>query len=378
VDQASVGDKVRVPEGDFVFNIDPNKTFLSWAYGPMPVGVVVPGGVDIIGAGKGKTILRMTEVAPGRQSNMFVAYGAVQERVNLLNMTLIGNPGDDPGYPVNTGVLIATVPDFRVGHCEFINFSHSAIRVMPFFYDGISRGVVDHCDFDNPWKDAYPGWFDGYGYGVGIQGRDEWEDITTKLGKYETTNNVVYVENCTFRRNRHAITSNRGGWYVSRYNDFFEPVPISAPLVDIHGGVGASIGGRGAEIYNNKFYGAGSGYGSAAINYRGGGGVAFNNNMIRCQYGVMMSVEPSPNPLCVVSELYVWNNEAVEPYIPYYPLWIDGVYVEEQDYFLHEPVGYKRYAYPHPLTTQPKLAIPLWLIAIPILGFILLKVKKKV
>ncbi|MEM2742030.1 MAG: hypothetical protein QXD95_07790, partial [Nitrososphaeria archaeon] len=165
---------------------------------------------------------------------------------------------------------------------------------------------------------------------------------------------LVYIENCTFKRCRHGIASNGGVFYVARYNYFEYNYPVSWPNVDVHGAQGNQgfFGGRGAEVYCN-IINESSVVGGWGIDFRGGGGVVFNNTFISCNYGVSMRYEgANTNRVCWVRDLWIWNNAfinvAIEIYDPY------NLYDEEVHYFLRQRPNYTPYSYPHPLTIQFK------------------------
>src|SRR3990172_7467113 len=123
------------------------------------------------------------------------------------------------------GIVVWGAVDFRIDNNKFIDFPNIAISVGS--ANG-ARGVIDHNIIDNPYKDVYGG---NWGYGIVVSSTNYWDwdsDITHFLGKYETAPSnfpVVYIEDNTFSRTRHAIASNQRGWYVVRYNTFTEPRP---------------------------------------------------------------------------------------------------------------------------------------------------------
>jgi hypothetical protein len=224
---------------------------------------------------------------------------------------------------------------------------------------GRVRGVIDHNFFDNPSKDVFGG---DWGYGIIVFGTASsaktpvWnQDITQFLGKYETAPAgipLVYIEDNTFYRHRHAIASNQGTWYVARYNTFYEPRPKNYGIIDVHGCAGTGYGGgRGLEAYNNIIHGAVGYSASQAFWLRGGGGAVFNNEITGCLYGVMLSArEPSAPDYTQIRDLWIWSNTGA----PFNPG--DWGYVEGVDYFLRAPTltedgfTYTPYPYPHPLT----------------------------
>jgi len=377
---AGVGN-VYVPEGDFVFN--PNDA-------PSGQGVQILGGVNVFGAGKNKTILRQTRRVNGN-TPMFHVDGSNDLPTRISGFTFIGYVEDEVNGYLAGGVHMYNCKNFRVDHCEFVEFNHygvlADIETVAIKLEGgeyqyyWNLGLVDHCDFDLPYKDTIGGI---WGYGVHVVGpgrRDAWlYDLSDIIGQFPQASPrcalyqwnsgtgeydlvdayggkffrwLVYVEDCTFSRLRHAIVANTEGFYVARYNTFGEPRPKGYPIIDIHGAMDIDWwGGRGAEVYNNTIYAA-EGYGSScAIDYRGGGGVIFNNTIIDCYYGVRLSCdELDNNLLCRVKDLWIWNNNFQNVEVPIHDFW-GGIYEEEVDYFLWERPGYTPYPYPHPLTLE--------------------------
>lgn len=361
------GGTVYVPEGDFAFNIDPNKTKNG-----NPTGVIIPGGVNIIGAGINKTILRQAR-ADIQESHMVYADGLNGKPIRISGIKFIGNVTDENIN--NRGVRMLRATDFRIDHCSFVDFSGHAIIASNYLEPyGANRGVIDHNDFDNPYKDdpnvigAGTGGRKIWAYGVGVTGTGyNWEDnIDNLLGKYDGLSNIVYIENNNFSRTRHAIASNSGGFYVARYNTFIEPRPEHFQMIDVHGTSGTTplVGGRGLEAYNNVLYGteykwmASPPYPWASLGFgiRGGGGVIFNNSIVDSKTGIRLEVDPGSQEKCKVKNLWIWYNTMSKQYMPESEsmtyLSNPGGYIENQDYFLYEKPGYVPYPYPHPLTLE--------------------------
>jgi len=306
------GGTVRIPQGDFVFNPP------GVANGK---GVSVPIGVNIIGAGKGVTILRESiDVAATYSVKTFMFYLGwtpdTRKTNRISGISFIGNATSDSDDKV--GIFIEGRKDFRVDNCAFQDFPSQAVYIRG------SRGVIDHCDFDNPYKDSFPPKSDPdgqpwavWGYGIivlGSGGAESWvTDTSTFLGVYDTWGTghpPVYIENCNFTRCRHAIASNTNGFYVSRFNNFTTATPYGQ--IDVHGG---NPGGRGMESYNNTFDLSDESYSfgqDAAFQLRGGGGVVFNNTVIfNASYtnrAVWLLLETTPP--WDIHQLYVWNNTA--------------------------------------------------------------------
>jgi len=329
------GGTVYIPEGMFEWNAS---SFTQSFWG-RATGVIIPGGVNIIGAGDNKTVLRVVERA--HNALMFGVDGQGKP-VRISGIHFIGYVVDETE---NIGAIrIVDSQDFRIDHCTFENFDNTGISTRKQDTNKVHRGVIDHNVFDNPYKENLTNAKWGYGiivvayYGI----PDLWKPLDYYLGQY--VDNVVYIEDNVFRRCRHAIASNEGGYYVARYNTFEEPRPKNFGEIDVHGG---DPGGRGLEAYNNVIIGA-EGYGaSQAFWIRGGGGVIFNNTMQNILYGITLQKESS-DPTYQVKELYIWNNNMDGGTLLNNP----AGYTENVDYFLYAKPDYTPYPYPHPLTLQ--------------------------
>ena len=342
---------VRIPEGDFDFQIPPDNIGMEGS----PIGVSSIGGIDIIGQGMGKTILRQTFNAP-RDSRMFMLDGGNGLRLRISGISFVGyvDLGETlMDYDIlNSAMVIHGATDYRVDHCEFIDFAGSGViirnRHLPY---GDNRGVIDHCIFNNPYKDRYERNRRMWGYGISPTGTgqsEDWNpDINHYLGKYEGVRDIVYIEDCTLSRCRHAIASNMGVWYVIRHCTIDESRPENYHQVDVH------AGGRGLEAYNNEVIGTemiGYGYIGSAMGIRGGGGVIYNNTIQDMAYGITLAKEGIEKYW--IKDLWIWNNpmnmgELIKNLSDY----IEGV-----DYFLDTPMPvYTPYQYPHPLVQELQL-----------------------
>jgi hypothetical protein len=356
------GGTVYVPEGDFAFNINPNKT-----YNGRSTGVIILGGVSVIGAGINKTILREAR-SDIPEPVMFYADGLNGKRIRISGITFIGNVTNE-NTNNNCAVRMLRATDFRVDHCSFANFANYAVVASNYLEPyGANRGVIDHCSFDNPYKDdpnvigAGTGGRKIWGYGVGATGTGyNWvDDIDDVLGKYDGLSNIVYIEDCNFSRCRHSVTSNSGGFYVVRHCRFYEPRPEHYGMIDVHGSSGPEgVGGRGLEAYDNEIYGCiyppemGNGWHSQAFCLRGGGGVVFNNTIIDCEVGVELSREGTIEQNWI-KNLWIWGNVMNRLNAPSNGTLLTnpGGYTVNVDYFLYAKLDYMPYPYPHPLTLE--------------------------
>jgi hypothetical protein len=358
------GGVVYIPEGDFSFTIDSNKK----AANNMPAGVIIPGGVSVIGAGIGKTILREVERPPD-PAFMFTVNGINGKRVRISGISFIGYKFTEEGNPFTYGICVMGATDYRIDHCYFEDFSSKAIDVTSNWIGGVNRGVIDHCIFDNPYHDnqnvtGVNGGQKLWGYGIVVCGNgynETWyENIEDVLGKYDGLRNIVYIEDCIFSRCRHAVAGSTvgGGFYVIRHCNI--TMPRYQGMLDVHGSwfPAPYVGGRGLEAYDNVINGTdkgGKGFPNVAILIRGGGGVVYNNTIINTTEGAIWLQREDANPICAVKDLWIWNNNLINssPLITN-----NGNYTENVDYFLRAPnltqdgFEYTPYPYPHPLTLE--------------------------
>jgi hypothetical protein len=328
---AAGGGTVSVPEGTWTFNVNPSTG----------VGVLIPGGVNVIGAGQDKTILQMTYV---QQGTMFGIDGDNGKPVRISGFTFKGYVEDSEEVSIS-GIGICDTKDFRIDHCKFIDFPSFGIAVAGLEDDsshGYLRGVIDHCEFDNPYKERIGG---DWSYGVGVFGHNNWDNLDSLLGQYDTLKRVVYIEDCTFRRCRYAVASNNGGWYVFRHNTVYVSPnygSFAKACLDVHEGSTDYPGGRGLEAYDNVFYG--TDYGQQAFKLRCGGGVIFNNSINDMYVAFwLLKAEWAQNEQNYVKNIYIWNNTSED-------ISKDEFYQENVHYFLYAKPRYTPYLYPHPLT----------------------------
>jgi len=396
---AAGGGIVYVPAGNFTFDSERASMYVS-GIGIIYYGVRVPGGVNVIGAGKDVTILQSEEPTNTARHIMFFCDGSNDKPIRISGITFVGyvvGNKDDGTYPfIHEGVRMWNCKKHRVDHCKFLNFPGSGVSAS--CYQSASKrengedqyywnwGVIDHCDFDNPYKANSGTWQYGYGVSLGGGGRgtapQAWlYNLSDILGRWDIETNpvrcalyqwnatknaydlvdpyggkyfrwLVYIEDCTFRRCRHGIASNGGVFYVARHNYFEYNYPIGWPNVDVHGAQGNQgfWGGRGAEVYDN-IINESEVAGGWGIDFRGGGGVVFNNTIISCDYGVSMRYEGADtNTVCWVKDLWIWNNTFIDVttqiYDPY------NLYEEGVHYFLQPRPNYTPYPYPHSMTLQ--------------------------
>jgi hypothetical protein len=403
---AAGGGTVYIPAGHFTFNPPING-----------VGVTIPatvGRINIIGAGAGITILQETQNAnsgttvswmfscSGRFNN-----GATQGGpIRISGISFVGFVINESAT-FDSAIYIAHVTDFRIDHCSFQDFTNTAIETSDASgntHSLITRGVIDHCSIDNPYRDRFEPHGTGnagnpdslwalWGYGIIVIGDGvTWDtNIADYLGNYYPTVSIptwggarnatqaepqpVYIENCNFSRTRHAISANGGAYYISRYN-YFEKA--FAGQNDGHGNngqdsAGALFGTRCIESYSNIFNFTDESYSfgnDVAVYLRGGGGVCWNNTAI---------FNPAYNAASILfgndgegypyddEQFYAWNNTAMYTngttinFNSRIQTWGGADVTVNVNYFLFAPNGtstngltgpasYIPYTYPHPFT----------------------------
>lgn len=346
---------VYVPEGEFAFiMLDTH-------------GVIIPGGVNVIGAGKDKTILRQT--LPPEAAFMFHVDGSSGLPTRISGISFISYKVAVEDEPFTQGIYVINALDYRIDHCYFEDFTSKAILTKG------GRGLIDHVDIDNPYKDDpnVLGGVDGggrkvWGYGIIPVGVDVWRNADYYLGQYDGLTDIAYIENCNFSRTRHAIAGNGYGWYVVRHSIFYDPRPEHFGIIDVHG---LGPGGRGLEAYNNSIHGSvyywtgtEMDYSrtvpwlSIAVSLRGGSGVVYNNKFIDIHTGIQL-LEEAKDPPVRIDDLWIWDNEMITQDAPPGQTGEDGTYLaatsftEGDEYHLTQRPDYVAYTYPHPLALEP-------------------------
>jgi hypothetical protein len=367
VDQAFLagGGIVRVPEGTFLY---PPEVFnKNTPFSGKKCAVIIPGGVSVIGAGMDKTILQMTDEIP--DVFFFLLDGSNGKRIRVSGIKFKGRVTAEAVDYEHIRVYRAT--DFRIDHCFFEDFPSEAIYVANFWSYPNVRGVVDHCKFDEPYKDLLPNG-GRWGYAVSVTGGwDSYvDDITTLLGKYDNIPNpkipVVYVEDCESNKARYLATSNQGGWYVVRHCTIKNPRGHNNPPAgtDVHEGYPDTgmQGGLGCEFYNNfvvQDTPHPQGFSIVGVQLRAGGGVVYNNTIqglsptspAQALVNLMLMSEAcKADKKNHVHDLYIWNNTLINTQKVVMTTG-NGFYQENVNYFLYEK-PYTPYPYPHPLTLE--------------------------
>lgn len=364
------GGNVCLPEGTFTFDISQGKT---WDSGQM-AGVIIPGGVNVIGGGASNTILR-EPTNPTSSGPMFLLDGINGKPIRISGIYFKGFC-DDEAYS-NVGISVYSVTDFRIDHCNFTDFSGYAIWTSKNWRQSYPlRGLIDHCNIDNPYKDnvsmgdyTHRLW----SYGIGCQ-RDDFtwiDNVDSILGHYDDNPSVVYIEDCNFRRCRHEISANGGAHYVARHNTFSEMiVSWYGSYCDAHGSTGnpPAVGTRLVEIYDNTFINSPTDYRSTdqqnvwgsyrgiGVGIRGGAAMIFNNTFQNFDSGLGMAIKlysDASDYRCRPTNIYIWNN-AYQNCPNHIGVDNAGTFpiTENVDYFQFAKTGYVPYPYPHPLISS--------------------------
>lgn len=326
INQASAGDTVMIPAGTFTYSGT----------------ITISSGITILGAGKNATVLKKSGSST---TALFVISNS--ERTTIGNLSLVGIESSSSRLQDN-GIRINNSKDFHIFEIAFRHFGYSAV-----YAKGNCRGVIRKCDF----IDIYRSTIGNLGYGVVVYGdRDGAWSRPLDLG----TENAVYVEDCYFRNNRHAIASNDGSRYVFRYNTVMDNAGNFQPI-DAHGReYGSPRGSRSYEVYGNTVDNTVRNS-WCQVFIRGGDGVIFDNTFLggtnstpillanRSDGGHTSTSYPAPDQTRL---LYVWNNKVASGNTV-------GVTVRSghtsffqlgRDYFHEKMPGYTPYTYPHPLS----------------------------
>jgi hypothetical protein len=380
---AAGGGTVRIPAGNFTFNINGSRIGVD----NQPYGVQVPGGVNVIGVGNNQTILYCPITGWDSGVNnpyawrMFCLNGANNKPIRISGILFQGSinyTGVSTGVAGENANLVAIVENgvrnFRIDHCTFIDFTNAAIYTTNNFVSNPSGncGVIDHCIIDNPYKDVYhnyTGVFPLWAYGIVVGGNGwntgAWRPYTEVFGNYE--HDITYIEDCSFRRCRHCVAeagSGSEGFAVIRYCNVTDNIlEYYASFLDVH------PGGRGYEVYNCTLTDVLADYRSFNVGdpdighyYNrgcfpcGGSGLIYNNTIVNCRTGIGLTDEnQNINSTWWINGWWIWDNTMINVYEPYnFDTGHPGPILQEQQYFLHAPNAsqftYTAMAYPFPFS----------------------------
>ncbi|MBS1632651.1 MAG: right-handed parallel beta-helix repeat-containing protein [Bacteroidetes bacterium] len=387
VDKAENGDRVILPEGEFLFER----------------GVVIKKFISFKGQGLKKTILYRSEAIPdssmrGQEWRTFLTFdirsdessGIVVSGICFRSKKPSVVRGDGGSRASGTGVQMNQCVDFLIEECRFENFGHAAVLVI--HKDTLARGLIRKNEF-------YYNAGAGSGYGVAVVGTNETWVTDPKFGSA----NFIFVEDNIFDYHRHSMAADGAALYVFRYNTVLNnATPSGNHAIDTHEarpgqGWGNVYGTRAVEVYNNKLInttytfggkikkGVQTGLASleeSGIAIRSGEAVVYNNEISGYRYAVTLSNwfwggTQQPYPVLYGpgylsgkafgpkhkgsrsprgdGDVFIWDNK-VDPFLedkwnvfpPFYndePVW----WKEGRDYHLKPKPGYKPYPYPYPV-----------------------------
>lgn len=369
---AQVGIKnVFIPEGTYNF-VNVGESWTGYR-------VTIPAGVNLFGAPternddgsvvEWKTVLQIPwEAAPPRPDYdtmfRFQGNGDPNKPSRFSDIKVVGYrefyPPSDRWYSV---VRMYNIINFRVDHCFFKNTAGIAVDVKA-PANGNCCGLIDHCKLINDY--GYVEWWYAdcsvhYGIAIGATGTTRWEDDISKvLGQY--TSYTVFVEDCYFSRWRHCVCAGEGAHYVFRHNTIEKDSIVGS--LDGHGTYN-NVGTRAMEFYDNIIIDPilnkhpqnwnsttpSDGTDGYAVNWRGGGGVVFNNLVRNYVVGLYL-LDEGEVPKCYPHDIWIWNNTFTNIR---YPVLTYSDYRDIQegvDYFFYAKLGYTPYPYPHPLSLE--------------------------
>jgi len=375
VDQVATagGGTVYVPEGEWNF-VEVGEPWQT---------VNIPAGVNVLGAPtvrdendqvtEWKTVLQMPYDIPSN-SIWFRIVGSSNpnQPARFSDIKLVGYRSINPSSTtLHTAIYVLDVIDFRIDHSCF---EHTTLGIT--IWGLQCRGVIDHCRLYNIYG------FDvltqytrsNILYGVQLH-RGYWstgfDPTMSVLGQY--TDYTVFIEDCYFSRWRHCVAGAHGSHYVFRYNTIDDDFGHFS--LDVHGmrDTGSDRwGGRGAEIYENRFINAIPDDFKTIFQNGGGCGVWFNNyidNSYRSDGIVLYPEDYVPSSTWHLQDFYLWSKLGA-----WNPDWDgipDGFTADrnvladwsrsagnrgDPNYPNVDPswsiAGYTPYPYPHPLTLE--------------------------
>jgi len=372
---AAAGDTVSIPAG-----------VCTWTEG-VSIGTVGSDAITLQGQGENLTIINMgfSDVAisvPSGTSHFRIT--GIKFNVNQRSWTWgvinVGSSGDRLSFRIDHITIdnAAGVRGFVVGP--------GTSRCQPYRL----YGLIDHVTVNKSATGGLQGvTVFGYcrdiNYTTGLEaGPNAWTE-----DDMAGTDKAVYVEDSTFNYGGFGISDGvydvyDSGRIVFRHNTVIGTGP------GVHG-FDSSLGARWQEIYENRFYGSIRGW-----NWRGGGGVVFNNiadseagpnfQVYRATasygnkgqaptakidgypvggtnydtYGYPARYQPATGKNNIPSPIYLWNNTN---YTPEVMIGAENFIKLNRDFYVGTPrPGYTPYTYPHPLSTAivppPPITVP--------------------
>ncbi len=235
VAQATNGDAVNVPAG-------------ACTWGDGGTGLDLNKAITIRGAGRGNTVITISDTAPGGWTIGIFQLSAAATVKALTVQTLVS---------AGSGTAFSTSADgFRISDVEFIG---RATNINGYFLYAGSYGLVDGCEITG-----------GAGNNELIYVRgpiDSWQTPSTLGGAQN-----LFIEDCTFGGEGYVIDSNANSRTVLRFNTVTGPMKIDAHDRYFDTPKHSS---RHVEVYGNTWTSSASYW--AAIELRGGTGRVFSN-----------------------------------------------------------------------------------------------------
>lgn len=386
VDKAENGDRIVLPEGEFLFNKQ----------------VVVEKFISIKGAGLKKTILYRSPDMPdslmhGREWNTMLFFNIRSDQSSRIVISgicfrskkpsvVMGDGGSRIG---DAGIRMVQCVDFLIEQCRFEYFGHGGIYVI--HKDTLARGLIRKNEF------YYNARF-GLGYGVVIYSTNKQWIPDPQFG----SSNFIFIEDNLFDYHRHTVASGGCGLFVFRYNTVLNnTAAYGEHAIDTHEarpleGDNSPHGTRAVEVYNNVLINTKYTYGgnikkgvrigmssleNAAVAIRAGEAVVYNNEVKGYRYAVRLSnwyfggtPQPYPvlfgpgylsgkalgpghrgmNPPQSDGDVFIWDNK-ISPFLedewntfPPFNNEEPGWWKEGRDYHLAPKPGYKPFPYPYP------------------------------
>jgi hypothetical protein len=313
ISQAGPGDTVMVPSGTATWNSQ----------------LVISKGINLIGAGIGKTVITSSYAAPNpRTYSPNISANETEVKKQWL---IVYNPADpaadEPvrvsGFTFDLGSIVCGIlvchrvttyiNQVRLDHIKLIHtisYSYSGNTLPPQPWAicvwGNANGVIDNCELD--------GRIIVYGMNT------NWRDHTFAYG----TAANLYIEDNTFSwvgtDAMNIVSSGVGGRYCFRHNTGNFGSQQFSPALDIHGdqGGGGNAGLMGAEIYGNTINNGNSGV--LLADQRGGRGLVYDNDVVtsstscsvRAREEYLDSTQPYPTAsdgeTQHVNDSYHWSN----------------------------------------------------------------------
>lgn len=223
---------------------------------------------------------------------------------------------------MHKGFVIYGLNNYRIDHCSIENCAGGGVEIPCYGGENYyTSGVIDHCRiYNTAGYDVLANYGSGnIGYGVNVQRQaygsslDMWKDTNEVMGQY--TNGTTVIENCYLSRWRHVVASGNNGYYVFRYN--YVSGDMGHFSMDVHGLRDAEVGrlgGRGAEVYENRFinatiYPGSEGYSGGLFQFGGGCGAWFNNFVDSTYlYASLYNEDAVSSSLCHVQDFYLWSK----------------------------------------------------------------------